>query len=444
MMKHRTRMAYPCDKTITLDRLRYADEADDASILLDKYGAAEAISALEREHRFRGRRPWDKWMADAIPLSPALTPGIHALVSDACAKLGLTCSIRLFAVPGPQINAYAFLDRNPDESILSLCLTSRTLEDLSDQEILFLVGHELGHIVYEHDRLNILCHTSKHTHASTVLPAMGEWIFLRWRQKAEISADRIGWLLAGHFEDGAGVIIKSATGLTGKNLHLTSDSIMSFLKEDTPRPHIRDWNRQGAHLLAARLNALRLLEGYAPSKVYGGTKRSSWIQKADKKVAAILDSLSRHPDSAVGVACMNFIADAGVQLLQRDKKVATDEIKKVLNILHDNFTDQPDKVICLDPTKRTSRLKSAIRVLNRAASSSEKQEVLSRLADIAVSDGPFREEEAKVVLDLAAALRIPQQEAYAIIVGCIQTSGKEVDPGMQSLADKLAAPSAGM
>ncbi len=427
-----------------LASLRFDGDFADAATLLGQYGAAETIAALEREHRLHGKRPWDECLAAAIPLSPALTPGIHALVSDACARLGLTCSIRIFTMPGPQINAYAFLDRDVEQPGLSLCLTSCALEHLSDPEILFLVGHELGHIVYEHDRLNILCHTADNTPASTVLPFRGEWIFLRWRQKAEISADRIGWLLAGHFEAGAGAIIKAATGLTDKSLSLTAAAIQSFLKEDAPRPCVGDLNRQGAPLLSARLRALRVLVDSAPSKVHYVSKRPAWIRKVDKEAASILGSLSRHPDSAVGLACMNLIADAGVQLIQRDHEAAVDEIKKVLHILHDNFTDEPDQVICLDPTRRVNRLNAAIRVLKRAATSTEKQEVLSRLADIAIADGPFREAEARVVLDVATALRIPQQETYAIIVGCIQASGKDVDPGIQSLADKLGSPAAGM
>jgi uncharacterized tellurite resistance protein B-like protein len=424
--------------------LRFEGDANDAATLLDQYGAADTISTLEREHRLHGTRPWDECMAGSIPLSPALTPGLHALVSDACAQLGLDWSLRLFTLPTQQINAYAFLDRSPEKPILSLCLTSRAIENLSDPELMFIVGHELGHILYEHDRLNILCHTDGNTPTATVLPAMGEWIFWRWRQKAEISADRIGWLLSRCFETGAGAIIKSATGLTNKSLALTSDALAAFLQEDSRFPYIGNLNRQGAPLLHARIQALRLLAESAPKKIISDRKRPTRIQKSDKEVAEILTYLSRHPDTTVGLACMHLIADAGVELIQLDQKAAADEIKRVLNILHDNFTDEPDKVICMDPGKRVNRLKASIRSLNRVSTSEEKKVLLSRLADIAMSDGPFREEESKIIVDMAKALRIPQHEIYAIIVGCIQASGKDVDPGVQALADKLATPEAGM
>jgi uncharacterized tellurite resistance protein B-like protein len=424
--------------------LRFDGDANDAATLLDQYGAADTISTLEREHRSNDTRPWDECMAEAIPLSPALTPGIHALVTDACAQLGLDCSIRLFTMSTPQINAYAFLDRNPGKPVLSLCLTSRAMENLSDPELMFLVGHELGHILYEHDRLNILCHTDGNTPDATVLPAMGEWIFWRWRQKAEISADRIGWLLSRNFETGAGAIIKTATGLTSKSLALTADALETFLQENTRFPCTGSLNRQGAPLLQARIQALRLLDESVPKKNIAGDKRPTRLQKADKEVTEILAYLSRHPDTSVGLSCMHLIADAGVELIQLDQKAAADEIKKVLNILHGSFTDEPDKVICMDPVKRVNRLKASIRALNRAASSDEKKVLLSRLADIAMSDGPFREKESKIIVDMAKALRIPQHETYSIIVGCIQVSGKDVDPGVQALADMLATPEAGM
>lgn len=427
-----------------LTSLRYPGDLADATTLLNDYGAAETIANIERDCRLDGRQPWDESLADSIPLSPALTPGIHALVSDSCARLGLACSIHLFTIPTSQINAFGFLDRTPDRPILSLCFTTRALEHLSDSELLFLIGHELGHIAYEHDRLNLLCHTAGSNPAFTVLPAMGEWLFLRWRQKAEMSADRIGWFIAGHFDDGVGAVIKSATGLSSKILTLNATSLQAFLNEDTPRSYIRDLNRKNAPLLHARLQALRFLEDSAPSNLNFGKKQPTWIQKVDKEVSEILDSLSRHPDTTVGLASMNLLADAGVQLIQGDKTADADEIKKVLNILHEQFTDEPDKVICIDPAKRAVRLKSAIRDLNRSATSAEKKDILCRLADIAISDGPFREQESKIIIDMATNLKIPQHEIYAIIVGCIQESGKDVDPGIQSLADKLASPAAGM
>ena len=428
----------------TIAALRFDGDANDAATLLGQYGAAEIIANLEREHRQDCRHPWDECMANAIPLSPALTPGIHALVSDACTRLGLTCALRLCTMPGPQINAYAFLDRNLDQPVLSLCLSSRAMEHLSDSELLFLVGHELGHILYEHDRLNLLCNSSQDALAPTVLPDMGEWIFLRWRQKAEISADRLGWFLAGQIEAGVSAMIKSATGLTDKTLTLNTTSIQAFLNEDALRPYFRDWSLKNAPLFSTRLSTLRLLEEVTPSKVKIGNKRPAWLQKMDKEVADILISLSRHPDTTVGLASMHLIADAGVQLLQRDGIVASTEIKKVLTILHNDFTDEPDKVICLDPAKRAIRLKSAIGKLIRGATSSKRKDILSRLADIAISDGPFCEAESKAIEGVAKALKIPTHETYAIIIGCMKTSGKEIDPGIQQLADQLATAAAGM
>lgn len=292
--------------------------------------------------------------------------------------------------------------------------------------------------------MNLLCHTATNSPAPTLLPDMGEWLYLRWRQKAEISADRVGWFLARHIEDGAGAIIKSATDLTDKNLTLNDASIQSFLDEDAPIPHIQTWSRKNAPLFSARLRALRLMEDSSPAKVYLGDKRPAWIQKIDKATSGILESVSRHPDTNAGLACMTLIADAGVELIQRDKEAGADEIKRVLTILHDHFTDRPDKVICMDPEKRSNRIKSALRVVNRHSSSDQKKIVLSRLADIAISDGPFLEEESLIIVDTAKALKIPPHETYAIIVGCIKAAGKEVDPGIQSLAEKLASPAAGM
>jgi hypothetical protein len=425
--------------------LQYPGDLADATTLLNDYGGLNAITAIEQEHNVRCKHPWDEILADTLPLSPSLTPRIHTLVTSACENIGLACKVRIFTTHSPQLNAYAFLDRYESPPILSLCLTVNALEVLSDPELLFLIGHELGHIVYEHDRLNLLCHTGENAPGLTVLPFMGEWIFLRWRCKAEISADRVGWLASGQTDAGAGAIIKAATGLTEKNLALDSAAIQAFTKETpAPQPNAKPSDSHSAPLLPVRLNAFYLLGQSAPSNGRLGNKPPAWITKVNRGVDGILSGSSRYPVAPIELASMNLIADAGIELIQSDQEAAVDEIKRVLNILHKHFTDEPDKIICLDPVKRMSRIKSAIRTLNRTATSVEKKGVLSRLADIAKASGPFEEGESKIVLETAAALKIPQHEIYSILVGCIQNLGREVDPGIQSLANKLGTPEAGM
>ena len=134
---------------------------------------------------------------------------------------------------------------------------------------------------------------------------------------------------------------------------------------------------------------------------------------------------------------MHLIADMGVEIIQHDHEVETDEIKKVLNILHDHFTDQPDQLICLNAAKRALRIKSSIRNLNRTASSIEKQEALAFLSEIAVADGPLGKVDSKIILDLAKSLRIPDDEITAIIVACVQTKSRSVDPGLVTLAHQI-------
>ena len=157
----------------------------------------------------------------------------------------------------------------------------------------------------------------------------------------------------------------------------------------------------------------------------------------NRGVDGLLSGLSRYPTASIERACMNLIADAGVQLVQGDNSVVPEEVKKVLDILHCHYTDHPDKVIEMDARKRVTRMKLAIRTLNRSGTTKEKHEVLSRLTDIASVDGSFLAKESKLVLDLAASFRIPPSETYSIIVGCIQSKGRIVDPALLSLAREL-------
>jgi len=431
----------PRPKTQNPHAIRYTAEKADVANLRKDYDVDESIATLERTQHFRGHKPWQGMMNDVIPLSPALTPALHATVSSACQLLGLKWTLLLFTSASAQINAYACLDRFAKQPTLSLCLTSRAIEELSENELLFLVGHELGHVLFEHDRLNLLCQPSEGVDSLTILPFLGEWLFLRWRQKAEISADRVGWLLTEDFEAGAGAIIKAATGLGSNNLTLNSHAIDSFLNEAIPMASRHILGCQNAPMLSVRLQALQCLNRTAPRPIRTSGKQASWLGRTDKVVAEGLSCLSRRPATAALEACMHLIADAGVEIIQHDHEVEIEEIKKVMNILHDHYTDQPDQLICLNSAKRALRIRASIRTLNRIASSSEKKEALSRLSDIAIADGPLGEADSKTIFTLAKALRIPVNETNAIIVGCVQNKSRSIDPGLVSLAHKIEAQS---
>src|SRR4051812_33832101 len=125
-------------------------------------------------------------------------PRVHRLLAEAASSLDIETLPDLYVTAGPMINAECVGMQS-----LFISVTNRAVEALDDDELRYLLGHELGHLrsghaVY-HTMMIILTSMSANLAwlpagsivLRGVIAALHEW----WR-RAELSADRAG-LLAG-------------------------------------------------------------------------------------------------------------------------------------------------------------------------------------------------------------------------------------------------------
>ena len=134
----------------------------------------------------------------AVAVTPASMPLVHDCFAEACAALDVSPMPPLFVREGP-IGAYTTGIKTPH-----VVLHSATVSLLNRGELLFVMGHELGHIKAGH----VLYHTlAKAVHESaylaapftlglsalvadaTLLPALS-----LWSRRSEFTADRAGFL----------------------------------------------------------------------------------------------------------------------------------------------------------------------------------------------------------------------------------------------------------
>lgn len=156
-------------------------------------------------------------------------PEIDALVDQACYRLRIPRP-DVYVQQDPTLNAYAsgFLDGQ------WLVIHSEMLKALEPEEMLFVIGHELGHIRYGHTTLlNFISHSGNHP-IPVVTTALA-LIFKSWSRKAEYTADRAG-LLACRNPDAAGTaLLKLLIGPEGAR----KTSLREYLDEIKKRPDDR-------------------------------------------------------------------------------------------------------------------------------------------------------------------------------------------------------------
>ncbi len=83
----------------------------------------------------------------ALKLDPAIMPDAFDALSRVRERLGLEGHIDLYCIPDQQMNAFV---GEPEEGRVTIALTSELLTNTTVEELASILGHELGHILFQH------------------------------------------------------------------------------------------------------------------------------------------------------------------------------------------------------------------------------------------------------------------------------------------------------
>jgi Zn-dependent protease with chaperone function len=191
----------PHKKFADLDKERYIHPADSRAL-----AALRAIpgidSALKKLLAVTGESAIRViFTASAVKVTPKQCPDLYAKLQVACTTLGVDMP-DLFVQQNPIVNAFTGGVERP-----VIVLYSSLLERLTDEEVLAVVAHEVGHIHAEHvlyltaaRLIEFLAKTALlasplATIVKDLLSATMRAALLAWARRAELSCDRAALLI---------------------------------------------------------------------------------------------------------------------------------------------------------------------------------------------------------------------------------------------------------
>lgn len=141
------------------------------------------------------------FIGNALQVDANSLPGFHKILNDLAEKLSIK-KPKLYIIQSPEPNAYTLGLLNP-----SIIITSGLLDIVDENELRFIIGHEMGHVLFKHYFINTFISPA----GNRIFGAT--YIFGFWSRLAEYSADKVGLYCSGSIDDALSALMKISVGL---------------------------------------------------------------------------------------------------------------------------------------------------------------------------------------------------------------------------------------
>jgi tellurite resistance protein len=337
-------------------------------------------------------------LSTSVRLTKGMSPEIARMADECVEKLGVTIPLELYVYSSPQFNAACF---KPEDDRLYVMFSSSLLEGFTSQELRFVMGHELGHHVYNHHAIPVgyLLQGQQRPDPQLALELFA------WSRYAEISADRAGAHCAQDMGAVASALFKLASGLTTKVVEFSLDDFVSQVddmqavdQEPGQGAPQSDWF--STHPFSPlRVKALKLFER---SEMYGGKDSKDELEIGVQSVLSLMEPsyLEAKTDTAETMRRLLFagliaVADSVDGISPKELEVFSQFFGKYA------FTDKLD----IEKTKKTVARRA--QEVKSKASQTQCMQVLHDMCLMAQSSGGVHADERVVLEEVARALDIP-------------------------------------
>ncbi len=399
---------YTSNRTdFNLDLLVY-DGDRDYVLEFDQDREIQASVKKIRENNpvFQSRR---HLLKSSLRLTAALAPNLHEIAAHCIDILKLKSKIEFFVYQSDTFNAACY---PPEENKLYIIISSGMLERFTKDELLFVVGHEIGHVLFEHFKYPVNHILEEGRDILSPLHAMKLYA---WNRNAEISADRAGLLCCGSFEVAGKTFFKLSSGVTSDSLDFKlNEYIKQFvdleevLNDSTQDPS--DW--YSTHPFSPlRIKALELFnksetfKQFVPSALAQITEDQ--MEDEIKKIMSLMEPEYLTSETEFGAKIQRFMFLGGYMITIADGVIEDSEIQALSSIVHPDIFSTCMLSISEQTQEEIIReLQILSEELNVSLSVMQKLNVLRDLSIISYSDGVIDDTEIFVLHNLARLLQI--------------------------------------
>lgn len=396
------------------DQLRSQHDRNLFDLLLEDADVKRVNASLAQQREKGNLGVRRHLLSTSVRLSQYMAKDLHATASECQEKLQLDIPLELYVFPSPSFNAACV---QPEDGRLFIMFSSSILEAFTAPEIKFVMGHELGHHLFQHHDIPI-GHILRGSHRPNPKLAL---TLTRWSRYAEISADRAGAWCADNLTAVAHALFKLASGLSGSYADFTVQEFLSQVDEmqlEDSGPGqgapTEDWFL--THPFSPlRVKALKLF--HESDLIADGGISLNELDMGVESILSLMEPGYLEDKSDTAEAMRRLLFAGAVIIAQRNGGTSDAEIKAFESFFGSNtLTDK------LDVERLQADLPDRIVQVRQLASIPQRMQVVRDLCAIAQADGESTETERSLLCDIAAGLNIP-----ALFIEKALCADKELD-----------------
>lgn len=350
-----------------------------------------------------------------LKVQPDLLPDFYALCQEVKQRLIFTEPVDFYITGDASVNAFSLAAEDKGEPHI-VNVNSALFDLMTQDELRFVIGHELGHLINKDTALSRLINFVFPPNSN--VPVSLQYKIRLHAQLAELVADRYGFMATESMDVCVTAFFKMASGLDLAKMNVSLDALIAdnnrrleyFLKD-------KGVSRASHPVNPIRVQALNLFANAASEE--------ELKQGMDELISILL----KVGDTELDEHLARFIASAGIIVAMADKEVHEEEFNQILDSLASlkifprqfldeiaegdvggTFNQAVGGILNLDPSMR--------------------QGLLEYMIHITMSDKKIAAEEVELLYHFGDNIGFSEKEVAASIAEAIQ---KSYVPSLESI-----------
>ncbi|WP_372370157.1 M48 family metallopeptidase [Candidatus Uabimicrobium sp. HlEnr_7] len=392
---------------------------------------ADIIEPIIEKCRFQVRK--DYWHSvfsgHSFHIDKDLSPELFGICQEVLDTLHFTEPVNFFITNDPQVNAAAYMKGEQDNSHV-VVINSGLVESFSEKELKFVIGHEIGHLIYKTAEIRRLINYL--FEEERFIPISIQNLISLWEKFAEISADRMGFIASPCVESCITNFFKLSSGISLEKVNLNAKAFMKKMDEMLIRAKQGEYQILFGSSHPSNPVRVKAIELFSESKTYKEYAASHKIVKSDKdlgkEMQELLDLMELFPTSQRDYYRSMVVAAGGILIAGLDAHITMEENDEIVEYLA-KFTARP-KVFLRNLQAQAKTREGLQETLIGAiyclleADPEERYSIFYYLCRVVIADHELSEQEIHFLMDIATKhLGMHEIEANRLFLENLRSSG---------------------